>query len=473
MRRVAVVGGGIAGLALAHRLTELKRENRLACEVTLFEGGSRLGGTIETEARDGFVLEKGPDAFLSEKPWALELSKRIGLESQIIGTNAANRKSFIVKNGRLIPVPEGFYLITPTQLTPFLRSPLFSWGGKLRMGLEPFIPKRKGGADESIGAFIRRRFGNEALERAGQPMLAGVYTGDPERLSLEATMPRFKKYEEEYGSVLKGLLASLGQGRSSAKKASGPRYSLFLAYKNGMETLTKKLAERIGDSSIRLNAVVRSARRDRDTEKWRLEFTDGRSEIFDAVCLALPARQSADILREAFRPLSERLDTIPYESVATLNLAFRRADIPHKLDGFGFVVPKTEGRSVIACTFTDRKFEHRAPDGFALLRAFVGGAFGRAELEKSDAELEKDVLADLGELLGIHASPVFSALRRYPRAMVQYCVGHRELVNSLDEELKRAPGLHLTGSAYRGVGIPDCVLEAETTAEKIAKENHA
>ena len=321
MRQIAVIGGGIAGLTAAYRLSELKKG-----EISLFEAGSRPGGTIETEARDGFLLEKGPDSFLSEKPSAVQLSKELGLETKLIGTRNENRKSFIVRRGRLIAVPEGFYLISPTQFGPFLSSPLFSALGKIRMGLEVLVPRAGSGGDESIGSFIRRRFGKEALERAGQPMLAGIYTGDPENLSLLATMPRFKELENEYGSVIRGLLAGVSRRKQPAlAQASGARYSLFLSYREGMETLTKALAGKIGGQSLKLESPLKELIQVSKTDpRWRLNFADGRSGMFDAVCLALPARAAAEVIKNTAPALSEKLNSIAYESVATVHLAFNR-----------------------------------------------------------------------------------------------------------------------------------------------------
>ena len=473
MRQVAVIGGGIAGLTAARYLqgqAPPTGSGQADLRVVLFESGSRLGGTIETETQDGFVLEKGPDSFLSEKPWALELSKELGLKTQLIGTRNENRKSFIVRRGRLVAVPEGFYLISPTQFGPFLNSPLFSPLGKIRMGLETLVPRSKTGSDESIGSFIRRRFGREALERAGQPMLAGIYTGDPEQLSLMATMPRFKALENEHGSVIRGLLAGVSEKKTALAQASGPRYSLFLSYKEGMETLTRALGLTLPAGSVRLGSPVRQLIYDASAEQWRLTTQSGQTQVFDAVCSSLSARASAAVLKDAAPALSEKLNSITYESVATVNFAYDRADIAHPLDGFGFVVPATEKRSLVACTFCDRKFEGRAPEGKTLLRAFVGGAFGREFYSRDDKDLTAAVEKDLAELLGIRAKPLSASLSRYPDAMVQYRVGHLELASQIETETRQFKGLYLTGSSYRGVGIPDCVRDAQLTTEKINKE---
>ena len=426
-----------------------------------------MGGVVETEKRDGFILEKGPDAFISEKAGCVELCRRLGIENEIIGTKNENRKSFVARGQRLIPVPEGFYLIAPTRIGSFLASPLLSLPGKFRAMLEPFIPKRVGESDESIGSFIRRRFGHETLEKVGQAMLAGIYTGDPDFLSLSATMPRFRQLEKEYGSVIRGLMAAAKEKNGALGAASGPRYSLFLSFKEGMQTLTDEIAKKLPAGSLKLNAEINQMTYDPSTKKWRLVMKNGPVEWVDAVCVTSPAKGAAALLGQTAHGLSEKLAAISYESVATVNFAYRRADIAHPLDGFGFVVPKTEKRAIIACSFSSQKFDGRAPKGFVLLRAFVGGAFGREYFEREDEDLKDTVESELKEFLGITGKPFFALLGRYPASMVQYGVGHETLVKEIRDELKKWPGLFLTGAAYRGVGIPDCITDAEAQAEAI------
>ena len=321
MKRVAIIGAGISGLACAHRLTELAAKGGAGLEISVFDGASRGGGTIESEKRDGFLLEKGPDSFISEKPWVMDLSKRLGIDSEIIGTPGENRKTFVVKNGHLIPLPEGFYLVAPVNPVSFLKTPLFSWRGKLRMLAEIWIPKKKAGAEESIASFIRRRFGEEALRQVGQPMIAGIHSGDPENLSISEVLPRFKELEEKHGSVVRGLLRG---GEKPAKEASGPRYSLFLSYREGMETLVRALAGRLPQGALRLGTEIRKIARDRSTGSWILLGKSGETYSADAVCPALPAHRAAALLEETSPDISKRLGEIPYESVATLNFAFLR-----------------------------------------------------------------------------------------------------------------------------------------------------
>ncbi len=463
--RIAVIGGGVSGLAVAYFLSQ--SGNR---DVALFEGSARLGGTVETERTDGFLLEKGPDAFLTEKPEALALSSALGLENDLIGTRAENRRSFIARGNRLLPVPEGFYLMAPLDTGAFLRSSLVSWPGKLRMASEFFLPKKTSDADESIGAFVRRRFGREALDRIAQAMLGGIYTGDPEHLSLRATMPRFLELEQKYGSVIRGLRAEAGKKEAAA--ASGPRYGLFASYRGGMQTLTDALVRALPEGVAQTSRAAKKIAFDAGKGEWRVDFEDSSSEFFRAVCLALPARRAATLLKENRPLLAEKLSQISYESVMTLNLAYERKHISNPLNGFGFVVPQVEKKTVIACSYSSQKFEGRAPEGRVLLRAFAGGAFGRAQFEKDDAEVLKSVLSELAAWLGISGKPLFTRLKRYPNAMVQYGLGHLQLVSGIRSLVSETPGLHLAGSSYAGAGIPDCVREAESEAKKISTFIH-
>jgi oxygen-dependent protoporphyrinogen oxidase len=365
-----------------------------------------------------------------------------------------------------VEVPQGFYLIAPTDALAFLKSSLVSPLGKLRMLAEPWVPARSSDDDESVASFVRRRFGPEALEKIGQPMLAGIYTGDPETLSLSATMPRFRNLEKKHGSVLKGLLGEARQKRSM-RQARGARTTLFLSFKEGMETLTRSLSERLPAGSLRLGTAVRTVLRDPATGKWVLGTSNGESVETDILCSALPARASSHLLSKTDPVLSEKLSRIRYESVATLNLAFRRTDFASLPAAFGFVVARKEKRNLLACTFASLKFARRAPQDSVLLRAFVGGAFGKATFGMADEPLEAAVLKDLSELLGLKSKPLFRVLQRYPDSMVQYAPGHLGLVREIEKSLEETTNLFLLGASYRGVGIPDCIEDAEVQAEKI------
>ena len=459
---VAVIGGGISGLAAAHRLRELQNQSQ-KFNIVLLEAGPRLGGIVESERVNGFLLEKGPDAFLREKPWAWELAARLGLDDQLIGTRQEARQTFIVRQNRLIPVPEGFYLISPVKIGPFLRSELFSVPGKLRILAEPFVPPRRDEEQESLADFVRRRFGRECLERAGQPMLAGIYTGDPEKLGIISTLGRFHELEKRHGSVLLGLRRE--KKDASLDKASGPRYGLFVSFKNGMQTLTDALEKTLPADAARLNTAARGIRYDGSGKMWHI-LTSGETVQAQAVVCALPARAASAVFRQNLTELSAELSQLNYESVATLHLAYEKKQLTRLPKGFGFVTPKTEKKAVIACTFVDQKFEGRAPRDFCLFRAFVGGAFGREYLAESDAGILATAEKELGQLFGIRTEAVFKRLQRHPDSMVQYSPGHRSWLGRVNRLAGAFPGLFLTGASYAGVGLPDCVRDAEMQAQE-------
>lgn len=486
MKHVVVIGGGITGLAAAHRLLELTCETNKPVKLTVLEASNRVGGIVQTRMRDGFLLEGGPDSFISEKPAALELTKRLGLESHLIETNERFRRSFIVRQGKLLPVPDGFHLLAPGQLQSFFKSEIFSWSGKARIALDLILPRRtlNGGhdpdADESLAHFVRRRLGREALDRMAQPMVGGIYTADPEKLSLRATMPRFLEMEREHRS----LILALRRKRTSpeiVEGTSGARYSLFLSFDRGMQLLTDKLAEQISDlrlesaqTSIRLNTAVESLTLEQEqpaggqSRRWKIKVQGNEAIMADAVCLALPGYCSANLLRGVDANLASELEGIPYASSATINLAYKREDIPHPLDGFGFVVPFIEKRTVMACTFSSVKFAGRAPQDHALLRVFVGGALQPETLELDETELLSAVRGDLCDLLGIERPPMFAEVSRWERSMPQYHVGHLARAERIEQRLASLPNLALAGNAYSGLGIPDCIRSGEAAAEALS-----
>jgi protoporphyrinogen/coproporphyrinogen III oxidase len=485
-RRVIVIGGGVSGLAAAHRLHELALERGQPLDLLLLEAGLRLGGLVSTTLWDGFVLEGGPDSFITDKPWALALSRRLGLEAELVGTNAAMRRSFILRGNRLMPVPEGFHLMAPSRLWPFFLSPLMSWPGRLRLLAEWLVPPSPVDGDESLASFVERRLGQEALERVAQPMIAGIYGSDPASLSLRATMPRFLDMERAHGGVIRGLLARQRRGSASGVAGwlngllspapvaatagvSGARYGLFVSFRHGMQTLTDTLAARLPAGSMRLNSRALGVSQG-PAGGWRVAVGPhegaGSEETLDAdaVCLALPAFQAATLLRDLDRMLAGQLDAIDYSPSATMNLGYRREDIRHPLNGFGFVVPRIEKRPILGCTFSSVKFPNRAPEGHALLRAFIGGP---DPCDRDPAELAATVRAELEGLLGITAPPMFTELWRESRAMPQYEVGHLDRVAEIEASVDRHSGLALAGSAYRGIGIPDCVHSGEQAAERL------
>jgi oxygen-dependent protoporphyrinogen oxidase len=468
VRRVVVVGGGISGLAAAHRLVEHNARAAHPFEVLLFEAGARLGGAIHTHRRDDFLLEGGPDSFISEKPEAVELAKRVGLDGDLIETNTQHRRSFVVRGGRLYPTPEGFQLLAPSRLWPFVTSDIFSWPGKARIALDLFLPRRtdaNGTDDESLAEFVRRRLGQEALERMAQPMVGGIYTADPERLSLRATMPRFLEMERAKRSLILAMWrAGRKQSAHLARGTSGARYSLFLSFKEGMQTLTDRLAALLPDGTVRLQTKVESMSFDASSKSWQVHVSGQETVNADAICLALPAYRAANLLHAVDAPLAAELDAIEYASTATVNLAYRRADIPHPLDGFGFVVPFIERRATLACTFSSVKFAGRAPENHVLLRAFVGGALQPEMFALDEEAMTRAVGKDLRDLLGVERPPLFAHVEKWPKSMAQYHLGHVERVARIRQRLLDFPALQLAGNAYNGAGIPDCIRSGEAAA---------
>ena len=471
--RIIIIGGGITGLAAAHRLQELQRQTNQKLEVMLLEAGPRLGGVLKTTERDGFLLEGGADSFISEKPEAIELAKRLWLESRLIETNETHRRSFIVRAGRLVPVPEGFQLMAPARIWPFISSDIFSWTGKARMALDLLIPRRSvrdGDDDESLAQFVRRRLGREAFERMAQPMIGGIYTADPEKLSLRATLPRFLEMEREHGSVIRAMWKQRSQSSETMRGTSGARYSLFLSFDKGMQVLVDELTARL-HGLVQLNTRAESLFFDEANRQWqiRVNLNENNHRVIeaDAVCLAIPAYTAASLICETDPELSRLLDRIDYASTATINLAYRRADVPHPLDGFGFVVPFIENRSILACTFSSVKFPGRAPRDYVLLRAFAGGALQPEVFALDEDELLRRVREDLRDLLGITKPPIFAVTEKWRRSMPQYHVGHLGLVEEIKARVRELSGLHLAGNAYGGAGVPDCVRSGETAANKI------
>ena len=461
--KIVVVGGGIAGLAAAHRAVELARERQLDVELTLLEAREHLGGTIETEHVDGFLVESGPDSFLSEKPWALALCRRLGVEDRLVRTDDRFRRTFVWHRGRLHALPDGFQLLAPTQITPFLTSGLFSWPGKLRMALDLVLPRGGAGDDETLGAFVRRRLGREALERVAQPLVAGIYTADPDDLSLGATMPRFLELERRERSVILALWRA--SRRAPQAGTSGARWSLFVTLARGMSELIDTLAARLPPGAVHLNQrVIGIERRD---GRWRVGLAGGDTLGADRVVVATEAHSAARLLRYVDPQIAALLAEIPYASSATVSLGYRRADVPHPLDGFGFVVPHAEGRALLAGTFSSVKYPGRAPEGFVLLRAFLGGALGQAGLAGEEAEIAARARHELGDALGIVAAPVLTRVHLHPVSMPQYRLGHLDRIEAIERKLGTVPGLWLAGAAYRGVGIADSVHSGETATERL------
>ena len=469
--RLVVVGGGISGLAAAHRLLDRASRLNQAVRLDLFESDRRLGGVIHTVKEQGFLLEGGPDSFISEKPWAVDLCRRLGLERSLIGTSPSHRRTFIVRDGKLLPVPEGFHLIAPYRFGSFAASPLLSWTGKIRMAADLVLPRRRplsAKHDESLAAFVRRRLGEEALARLAQPLVGGIYTADPEQLGLRATFPQFLEMEERHRSLLLAMWRDRKQQQSSAAgHSAGPRYGLFVSLDQGVQLLVDRLRESIPVPSIHLGCKVVSLRRLDQAPRWEIELEKGSPIRADGICLALPARRAADLMEDLDPSLAASLRSVVHASTATVNLAYRAADVPAAMDGFGFLVPAVEKGALLACSYSHRKFAGRAPGNAALLRAFVGGALHPETLEGDDQALIARVRRTLGELLGITRAPLLSRVERHPEGIPQYGVGHLDLVARIESRMLRWPSLQLAGNGLTGIGIPDCVRRAEQCADRL------
>jgi oxygen-dependent protoporphyrinogen oxidase len=446
-----VLGGGISGLTAAYRLS------KLGAEVQLLEERERTGGIVATRREGGRVLELGPDCFLTgPKPWARDLALELGLEAELQPIRTGDRRSFILTRKKLERVPEGFHLVAPTALGPFFESRILSRRGKLRALAELSIGPRPRG-DESLRSFVVRRFGRELFERLAEPLVAGIYTADPEKLSLAATFPQFLDMEREHGSVLRAL-----SGRRV--EASGARYGLFLSLRGGIAALTDALRERLPPGVIVHGTRASHVRR--DGKGFRVEHAAG-VESAEKVIVALPAPEAARVLAPLDEELARALGAIRYASAGTLNFVLKREQVRHPLDGMGFVCPEVEERFILACSFSSTKLEGRAREGEVLLRAFIGGARHEDRLDLAPREVEARALADLDEILGISGPPVESVLHVMSGSMPQYTLGHLDRVRGIEALAARQPGVALAGNAYRGVGLPDCVLSAEKAVRAV------
>jgi oxygen-dependent protoporphyrinogen oxidase len=470
---VAIIGGGIAGLSAAWFLQEEARAaGQPGCYV-LLESSGRWGGKIQTETVNGygdapFVVESGPDSFITTKPWAWQLSRKLGMDAEFLPTNDDRRQTYVLKNGRATPLPDGVMLIVPTEFKPFVLTRLISPLGKLRMGLELLIPPRTDGQDETLADFIRRRLGAEALDRIAEPLLSGIYNADAEKQSVLATFPRFRDLEVEYGSITRGMLAgrkaraAAANGRSESSDRPKPP-SAFMSFGPGMGALVERLLEDL-DGELRLNTAVLQIKRAPHDDHYEIVLED------DTVCahkiiLAVPAYVAADLLDGLAPQAAQELRAIRYVSTGTISLAYRRDEFEHPLDGFGIVIPRSEQRDINAITWSSTKFDQRAPDGYVLLRVFFGGSRTPHMMDKSDSELERIVRGELQALMGVRAEPILRRIYRWPQANPQYDVFHLERVAAIEAALP--PGLVVTGSPYRGIGVPDCVHQAEDAVKKL------
>ena len=461
MKRLVVVGGGVAGLSAAYYASKVP-----GIHVTLCESSDRWGGKIITERvpfeGGHFIVEGGPDSFLATKPWAVALCKELGLSERLQGTNTHKKNTYILNRDRLLPIPDGLAMMIPTDMQAILKSRLLSWFGKARMGLDFVLPPKAVNDDESLGTFIRRRLGREAYENLIEPLMSGIYAGDGDQLSLASTFPYLRDLELNYGSLARGAFNMRTQ--SNGKSLQGSR-SAFLTPITGMAEIVEKLTNYLTSNGVVLRLNTRALQITHYQLLYEVELENNDILTADSVILATPAFAAGQILSSLNPSLTADLQMIPYVSTATVSLAYRQSDIPHELDSYGYVIPRREGRRALACTWMSSKFPHRAPDGYTLLRVFVGRA--GQDIPWNEAELLAFAREELQQTLSITSAPLFDQVFLWEQAMPQYNLGHPEILKRIDVALENHPGLSLAGNGYRGIGIPDCIHSGELAVQKI------
>jgi oxygen-dependent protoporphyrinogen oxidase len=465
MKHVAIIGAGVSGLAAATAIQRAK-EAGADVEFTLFERGERLGGVMVTEHLDGCLIEAGPDSFLSEKTYGADFCKTFGLGDQIIGSNDAERITYIVVNNRLIAMPDGLMFMVPTKILPTVTTSLFTWGTKIKMGLEFFSKPPVTNGDETVGDLVRRHYGQEVVERLADPLLSGVYGGDADSLSVQAVLPRFADMEKKYGSLSRGMLAARKKMAEMTKKA-GPNYKprpLFSSLKNGMQQLVDAVAEYLPKERIHQGVSVDSV--SHSNSGWTV-VVDGAEQSFDGLIIATPAHAAGKLLAPVDGALAGELCAVSYSSSVTVAATYNRSDLAHMPPGFGFLVPKTENRRVRALTFVHNKFPHRAPAEKGIVRVFLGGLTDQGVLELSDEEILQTVRRELREMIKLEADPRIERVYRWNKAMAQYGPGHLDRVKRIQQSVAAAAGLALAGNAYHGIGVPDCIASGLNAANSV------
>ncbi len=459
MIRIAIVGGGISGLAAAFALEESRRAGTV--EYVLYESSPRLGGVLRTERVQDCIVEAGPDSFITEKTWAADLCRALGLGDQLIGSNDAERKTYILVSGRLIPMPDGLMFMVPTKILPTGLSPLFSWGTKLRMARELFHPPRSAETDESVASLVERHYGREMVDRLADPLLSGVYGGQAASLSVRAVLPRFAEMERTHGSLGRAMLAARKKKPRMANQSAPP---LFTSLKNGMQHLVETLVPRLNQTSLLAGIAVQSIRP--EGGGWAIA-AGLKSARFDAVILAVPSLAAAQLLAISGPELSAELAAVQYGSSITVGLGYERRVRQALPPGFGFLVPRSEGKRLLAATFVHNKFPHRAPDDRALLRCFFAGPEAENIWQLSDDGIIAVVRNELQQILGVRAAPLFARVYKWKSAMAQYGVGHLERLDRIERLRGQLPRLALAGNGYRGIGVPDCIRSGQEAAQQI------
>ena len=470
MQQVAIVGGGISGLAAAYFLEKRSAEAGMDVAIDLIESRERLGGVIVSERSEGFLAEGGPDSFLTQKPAAIDLCRALGLAGELIPSNDQQRKTYILQNGRLKALPDGLMFLLPTKVAPILHSELFSFAGKMRLAISPLLTPPRVEGDISVADFVTERLGREVFERLAEPLLSAVYGADVATLSARAVLPRVLEMEQKYGSLWKAVRAVKKAARASGRAAESgapggaPQLasSLFVSLREGIGQLVEALQNSLKRTQFvtgtEITRICRAA-----PSTYSLAAADGEAAA-QAVILCAPAHSAAKLVGELDAELSAKLAGIPYHSTLTVSLGFDQDAVRRPLDGFGFVVPRGEGKRMVACTWVSTKYSFRCPPGRVLVRAFLGGARDESVVNEDERTVLDTVLRELDELMGLRSDPVFTRMHRWPGAMPQYNVGHPGRVEEIRRLLEGHPGLYLAGNAYKGIGIPDCIDSASQAA---------
>ena len=461
--KLIIIGGGIAGLSAAY----YAQKNHPEAKITLLEADSYWGGKLKTNRVDGFVIEGGPDTFLATKPWGMTLCKELDLGERLHGTNPEAKNTYVLHKNRLESLPDGLAMMIPGKVMPMLTTGLLNPLQKLRIGLDFLLPIRKGDADESLGSFISRRMGRATYENLIEPLMSGIYAGDGDKLSLQSTFPFLRDFERKYGSLALGAM-KMYRARVKSQKNTGSR-SVFRTPTTGLAEITEAIVAYLEENNANLRLNTKVSRITNHSSIYKVGLIDGALLEADAVILATPAFVTGELLESPLPELAEVLKSIPYVSTATVSLAYKLTDLPRPLDGYGYVIPRREGRKALACTWTSTKFPHRAPEGHALLRVFVGRAGQEDEIPWDDASLLEIAKEEVKLTLGITADPLLSRVYIWEKAMPQYNLGHPEKLAKIDAALADIPNLAFAGNGYRGIGIPDCIHSGELAVEKVFK----
>jgi oxygen-dependent protoporphyrinogen oxidase len=476
---VAIIGGGIAGLSAAHQLQVQAEKRGETIEFFVVEKEHRLGGNILTEIRDGFVIDGGPDCFISEKPATIQLCHELGIQDRLLKTNECFRRTFILWKGKLHELPEGFMLLVPTSVASFLKNRLITPLGKVRMAMDLLLPAKKSEEEESLAQFVRRRLGKEVLEKIAEPLVAGIHAGDPETMSLISSFPRFIELENRDRSIILGMMRRRKQFLKEAKtQKPGAQYTMFMTLKGGLSEITDTLGTQLKPRTIRMGHQLVAVEKLPDKAKasqwgYALKLANGETLRARAVILATPAYITAEVVKSQDPTLAEEFLSIPYVSTATASFAYRREDVVHPLNGFGFVIPRVERRKIMACTWSSIKFASRAPKNNLLLRCFVGGPQNQHLSLLSDPEIVAIARSELQVIMGITAKPLFTRVFRWEKSMPQYTLGHGQKIQRIEERLSALPGLFIAGSAYWGIGISDCIRSGKKAALQALEYLHS